>query len=406
MGTSFLKDIRITALTWMWAGPWMGAVLADMGAEVIKIETIQRLDHQRVAKLWHDPDGVNQKPDFNRGLFNITNRGVKSCTLNLRQPKGVEIFKNLVKISDAVITNLAPRVMPGWGLDYAALKEVKPDIVFVTLPAFGSTGPDRDYVSYASTIEAAGGLSVSFGYPGEGPVLSGTYPGDPIGSMYGAVSLLAALDYHYKTGKGQHVDVAQSEGVTTLIPEVIMEYVMNGRIRPRMGNRDEIMAPHGCYPCKGEDKWVAIAIGTGEEWDAMCRVMGNPEWCKDKRFSDQFNRWQNQDELNKLIAGWTKNFTHYEVMHKLQDAGIAAGASLNIEEVINDPHVKKRGVFIEQNHPVAGKTIVYRAPWTSALTSTEAPAPILGEHNDYVYKKLLGMSDKEVAQLIDEKIIY
>ena len=407
MSTSFLKGIRVIALTWMWAGPWMGAVLADMGAEIIKIETNQRLDHQRVAKLWEDDEQeLNQRPYLNRGLFNITNRGVKSCTLNLKQPKGVEIFKKLVKISDAVITNLSPRVMTGWGLDYNTLKEIKSDIILVSLPAFGSTGPDKDYVSYASTIEAAGGLSASFGYPGEGPVLSGTYPGDPIGSMYGVFGVLAALNYRNKTGKGQHVDVAQSEGVTTLLPEVIMEYVMNGRNRPRMGNRDQIMAPHGCYPCKGEDKWVAIAVGDEEEWRALCQVMGSPDWSKDKRFSDQFSRWQNQDELNKLIGDWTKDFTHYEVMHKLQKVGVAAGASLNIEEVINDPHCKERGIFIEQNHSVAGKTFVYRSPWTSALTAKLSPAPCLGEHNNYVFKKLLKMSEKDIAQLVDQKIIY
>jgi benzylsuccinate CoA-transferase BbsF subunit len=407
MGTHFLKGIRVIALTWMWAGPWMGAVLADMGAEVIKIETSQRLDHQRVTKILQDLNGdLNQKQDLNRGLFNITNRGVKSCTLNLKQPKGVEIFKKLVKISDIVITNLSPRVMPGWGLDYAALKEVKPDIILISLPAFGDTGPDKDYVSYASTIEAAGGLSVSFGYPGEGPALSGTYPGDPIGGMYGVVSTLTALNYHHKTGKGQHIDVAQSEGVTTLIPEVIMEHVMNGRIRPREGNRDVIMAPHGCYPCKGDDKWVAIAIGTDSEWRALCQIMGNPIWSTDGKFFDQYSRWKNQDELNKLIASWTKDFTPYDIMHKLQKAGIAAGVSLNIEEAINDPHCRERGIFIEQTHPVAGKTIVYRSPWTSALTATEAPAPCLGEHNGYVFKKLLKMSDGDITQLIDEKVIY
>jgi len=220
------------------------------------------------------------------------------------------------------------------------------------------------------------------------------------------VGTLTALNYHYKTGKGQHIDIAQSEGVTTLIPEVIMEYVMNGRIRPRMGNRDVIMAPHGCYPCKGEDKWVTIAIGTNEEWGALCKVMDNPIWSKDEKFFDQYSRWKNQDELNKLIASWTKDFTHYEVMHKLQKAGIAAGASLNIEEAINDPHNKERGIFIEQDHPVAGKTFVYRSPWTSALTATEAPAPCLGEHNDYVFKKLLNMSDEDVAQLVEDKVIY
>ena len=254
MGTSFLKGVRVIALTWVWAGPWMGAVLADMGAEVIKIETNQRVDAQRVGKTYK----YDKQP--NHGLFNITNRGVKSCIINLKQPGGVDLLKRLVKISDVVITNFAPRVLPGLGLDYNALKEVKQDIILVSLPAFGSTGPDQDYISYAHTIEAAGGFNTSFGYIGGDPVLSGTYPADPVGSMYGVVSVLAALNYRNQTGNGQYVDVAQSEGVTTLIPETIMEYVMNGRTRPRMGNRDEIMAPHGCYPCKGEDKWVAIAV--------------------------------------------------------------------------------------------------------------------------------------------------
>ena len=173
-----------------------------------------------------------------------------------------------------------------------------------------------------------------------------------------------------------------------------------------MGNRDEIMAPHGCYPCKGEDKWVAIAVSTDEEWRSLCRVMGNPEWGKDERFSDQFSRWQNQDELDKLIAQWTRNFTHYEVMHKLQDVGVAAGPSFDIAELVNDPHIKERAAIIEQNHPEAGKTLVYRSPWASSSTKNNPPAPCLGEHNSYVFEELLGMSDKELAQLNDEKVIY
>ena len=401
MRNSPLSGIRVVALTWVWAGPWMGAILADMGAEVIKVETNQRLDAQRTVKVCKDVGA-----GINHDQFNITNRGVRSCTLNLKQPEGIEIFKKLVKISDAVISNFAPRVMPNLGLEYDELTKINPDIILVTLPAFGSNGPDKDYVSYASTIEAVGGLSASFGYHGENPVLSGTYPADPIGSMYGIVGLMAALNYRTKTGQGQHVDIAQSEGVSTLIPEIIMEYVMNGRIRPRMGNRDEIMAPHGCYPCKGDDKWVAIAVGTNQEWDAMCMVMDSPEWSKDENYSDQFRRWENQEELDRLIANWTKDLTAYDVMNKLQKAGVAAGVSLNVEELINDPHCKKRKVFVEQNHPVAGKTIVYRSPWTSALTATNPPAPCLGEHNHYVFKTLLGFTDSEIAKLIDKKVIY
>jgi benzylsuccinate CoA-transferase BbsF subunit len=324
----------------------------------------------------------------------------------MKEPEGIETFKKLLKVSDALITNFAPRVLPGWGLDYEEVKKIKPDIIMVTLPAFGSIGPDKDYVSYASTIEAVGGLNISFGYPGEPPVLSWTYPADPIGGVYGVAAFMAALIYRNQTGQGQLVDVAQSEGVTSLIPEVIMEQVMNGRTRPRMGNRDDIMAPHGCYRCKGEDQWVAIAVGTDDEWRAMCKVMGNPAWCKDDKFVDQFSRWQNQDELNRLVAEWTKNYTHYEAQNMLQKAGVAAGSSLDIEELVNDPHVVKRGAIIQQNHKVAGEINVYRSPWKSALTAQNPPAPLLGEHNDYVFKELLGMTDSEIARLTEKRVIY
>ena len=367
-----------------------------MGAEVIKVESNLKLDFQRRTR-----EGVNRGPNFN-----AYNRGVKSCTLNLKQPEGVEIFKKLVRISDVVIENLSPRAMLGFGLDYNTLKEVKPDIIMVSVPGFGSTGPDKNYISYASTVEAVGGLAASFGYPGGEPATPSIFLADPTGGMYGALCVCSAVYFHRKTGRGQHVDIAQSEAITTFLPEVIMEYVMNGRMRTRMGNRDEIMAPHGCYPCKGEDKWVAIAVSSDEEWRALCQVMGNPDWSKKERFSDQFNRWQNQDELNKLIATWTKDFTHYEVMHKLQDAGVAAGASLNTEEMFNDPHVRERGIFIEKDHPEAGKTIVWRSPWKSALTANNPPAPCLGEHNEYVFKTLLGMSDNEIDRLTNEKVIY
>jgi benzylsuccinate CoA-transferase BbsF subunit len=295
--------------------------------------------------------------------------------------------------------------MPGFGLDYEVLKEIKPDIILVSIPGLGSTGPDKNYISYASTVEAIGGLAASFGYPGGEPATPVIFLADPTGSMYGALCVCSAVYYHHKTGKGQHVDIAQSEGVATLLPEVTMEYVMNGRIRPRMGNRDAIMAPHDCYPCKGEDKWVAIAVANDEEWKALCKAMGNPEWSKDRKFSDQFTRWQNQDELNKLLGTWTKDFTHYEIMHMLQKAGVAAGASLNTQEMYNDPHVKARGAYIEKNHPEAGKTMVWRSPWASALTAALPSAPCLGEHNDYVFKDLLGMTDSEIARLTDKKVI-
>ena len=402
MDNSILKGVRVIAATAVWAGPWAASVLTDMGAEVIKVESSRRPDTSRFL----GPFDAEGKPLMNRSYFNIMNRGQKTCTIDLKQPKGPIIFKKLVGISDVVMTNFAPEIMPGFGLDYAALKQVKPDIIMLSLSGFGCTGPDKDYGAYASTLQGVGGLASSFGYPGGEPQLENVNAADPIGSMYGVLGILSALYFRHKTGKGQHIDIAESEALTTLIPEIIMEYTMNGRIRPCMGNRNEIMAPHGCYQCKGDDKWVAIAVGTDEEWRALCQAMGNPELTREERFSDQFSRWQNQVELDKLVTEWTKHFTHYEVMYNLQEMGVAAGPSFNIEEIVNDPHIKERGVFVEQNHPEAGKTLVYRSPWTSAETRNNPPAPCLGEHNGYVFKELLGISDKEFNQLIDEKVIF
>jgi crotonobetainyl-CoA:carnitine CoA-transferase CaiB-like acyl-CoA transferase len=400
MGIAYLKGTRVIACTWGWAGSWAGSILADMGAEVIKVESRRKLDNNR----WHFKLGATG--GVNSGEFNFTNRGTKSITLNMRKPGALKVFKDLVKISDVIITNYTPRVMPSWGLDYDVLKAVKPDIILVSLPGFGSSGPNKDYVAYGPTIQAASGMTFSHGHVGEDPILAGANPADPAGGMWGVLGVVAALNYRDRTGLGQNVDVAQSEGITAYLPELIMEYTMNRTIRPRMGNRDEIMAPHSIYPCKGKDKWVAIAVGTDEEWNALCKVIGKPGLMKDERFADQFSRWQNQDDLDKIISGWTKDFTHYEIMNTLQTAGVAAGASLNVEELINDPHVKERGVYIEQNHPEAGKSIVFRSPWTSALTATNPPAPCLGQHNEYVFKTLLGMSDSEITNLTEEEVIF
>jgi benzylsuccinate CoA-transferase BbsF subunit len=187
-----------------------------------------------------------------------------------------------------------------------------------------------------------------------------------------------------------------------------MDYIMNKRVQTRVGNRDEIMAPHNCYPCKGEDKWVSIAIATEEEWDCFCNAIGNPEWAQDERFADAYWRWRNQDELDKLISEWTINYTHYEVMDILQKVGVAAVPSFNSQELYNDPHLKERGFSSEVAHPVMGKVAVVGPPWELSETPARIyrHAPLFGEHNDYVFRDLLGMSDDEFARLVEEKVIY
>lgn len=298
--------------------------------------------------------------------------------------------------------------MGKFGLNYAALKKVKPDIIMVQLPGFGVTGPDSNNVSYGSTVEAVGGLTSITGYPDGLPLRSALTIADPLASIYAVTAVLSALYYRCETGKGQHIDLSQHEAVISIIPEAIMDYTMNDRIRPRMGNRDDIMAPHGCYRCKGDDKWVVIAVSTDQEWRAFCDVAGNPHWSEDERFSDRFSRWKNQDEVDKLIRDWTKDYTPYEVMHTLQEAGIAAGPSLNMEELVNDPHIKQRGMFVEINHPEAGKTLSWHAPWKLSAFPNQIskPAPLIGEHNEYVFKELIGMSDKEFGDLVEKEVIY
>ena len=401
MNDSLLKGVRVIEATQVWAGPWAGSVLADLGAEVIKVESEQKHDSARFI-----PPYADNKPGLNRGGFNVINRGVKSCSINLAQPRGAQLFKELVKVSDIVLENYSPKVMTAFGLDYAALCKVRPDIIMASLSGFGGTGPDRNYMAYASTVEAVAGLNSSFGQFGGEPVYGAVYEADPIGGLYGALAVLSALCLRQKTGSGQHIDISEVEGLISTLPEVVMDYTMNGRIRPRMGNRDEWMAPHGCYPCKGEDKWVAIAVGTDQEWSRFCEVMGNPDWSRNESFSDQHKRWRHQELLNQHLADWTRNFSPYEIMHKLQSVGIAAGPSFNIEELINDPHIRERGVVVEQCHPDAGRTIVYRSPWASALTKDNPPAPCFAEHNKYVFSELLGMSDQDVARLAAEKVIY
>lgn len=401
MDNAVLKGIRVISFTSVWAGPWAGAVLADLGAEVIKVESIRRLDNLRYMVTLDKAE-----TDVNRGSFNIINRGTKSCTIDVSQPEGIKLFKDLVKVSDIVIENFAPRVMPNLGLDYDTLKKIKPDIIMVSLSGFGGTGPEKDYVAYASTIEAVGGLNASFGYPGKEPALEAIYAADPIGSMYAVLSILAALYYRHNTGEGQYIDISECEALITTLPEVVLDYSINGRKRSPMGNRDEIMAPHGCYPCKGSDKWIAIAIENDESWQRLCLIMGNPEWSKHEKFSTPNSRWHNQENLDQNIATWTRNFAPYELMHKLQDAGIAAGPSLNIEELVNDPHIKERKAIIEQDHPVAGNTFIYRSPWASSETISNPPAPCLGEHNKYVFMELLGISEQELTDLINRKTIY
>ena len=400
------EGIRIIDLTAFWSGPFAAVVLANMGAEVIKLEATKRMDGWRGA-------GVASLPEeriWERSpLFNCVNTDKLGITLDLSNPKGVEIFRKLVKMSDVVVENFTPRVMKNFGLDYTALKEINPGIIMISMPAHGSTGPWSEKTGFALPIEQMSGIPQLTGEPDGPPRMTETSPSDPAAGINGTAAVLTALLYRQRTGKGQYIDLSQIEALTGCVGDAVVEYTMNKKIRRRYGNHHPFWAPHGYYKCKGDDKWVGIAVKSDEEWEAFCKAIDRASLVKDERFADSLSRWQNQDELDKLTGEWTIEHDNYEIMNILQEAGVAAGPVMNGPDHLNDPHLKERGTFQEINREVMG---THRLPvptspmrFSKCPISIRRPAPTLGEHNEYVYGTLLGMSKEEIKTLYDEKII-
>ena len=287
--------------------------------------------------------------------------------------------------------------------------KIKPDIIVYAGSGYGRSGPHKARPAYAEIVEAYDGSTYLNGYPGGEPATVGVSPWtDATQAMHGAFAVMAALYHRGNTGKGQYIDAAMIEGSLNFLSEMILGYTMNGVLGERIGNRENMMAPHGCYRCKGEDAWVAIAVSGEDEWKAFCDALGNPDWTRNEAFSDEKNRRNNQDELDKMVETWTRTYDQYEVMTRLQESGVAATASLNVKDLVNDPQLKARKFFIETEHPVLGKLILAGLPWrpVDSKNGNYSKAPLLGEHNQYVFGELLGLSKKEIANLEEEKVIF
>ncbi len=401
-----LEGIRILDFGQMWAGPHLTQWLAVMGAEVIKVETHLRLDFMRMIGI---PPGL-ARDNFNAGTaFASLNCGKKSITLNMNEPKALELAKNIIKISDAVTENFGGAILERWGLGYEELKKIKPDIIYYAGSGYGRSGPHRSRPSYAEIVEAYDGSTYLNGYPGGEPATVGVSPWtDATQAMHGAFAIMAALYYRDRSGEGQYIDAAMIEGSANFLGEMVMGYTMNGALGERMGNRDKVMAPHGCYRCQGNDEWVAIAVGSQAEWQSFVKAIGNPDWAGKEEFRDEISRRKNQNELDKLVEEWTRQHSQYEVMELLQKAGVAAGASLNIKDLVSDPQLKARRFFVETEHPVLGNIILAGLPWKpdGKQEGNYSYPPLLGEHNDYVFGELLGLPADEIARLKEAKVIY
>lgn len=397
-----LDGYRVIDFGWVAAGPILGSLLANMGAEVIKVESRARLDSMRLS-----PDNLDRDPEKDPWFHSI-NRNKMSIVVDMSKPKGVDILKKLVKISDIVIENFSPKVMPKFGLDYESLREVNPNIIMVSLPATGREGPLSDVITYGMSLMGLCGFESLVGYEDERVLGMQQAYSDWYASIVGAYAVVAALYFRNRTGEGQFIEVAQMETMLSIMNEPIMEYFMNGRTMGPQGNYNRMMCPHNNYPCKGDDKWVAIAVETEEEWKALCKCMGDPAWARHEKFAELESRQKNRKELDKYISEWTKNYTHYEIMEILQEVGVAATPCLDMEERFHNPHLQAREVYVPLEHPVTGTEFVTNIPWKMSETpgGIYRPAPTMGQHNEYVFKKLLGMSEVEIAQLTEEKIFY
>ena len=401
-----LGNIRILDVTQIWAGPYATRLLGDMGAEVIKVESIQRPDPERMAvgprRSWLYPGFEPADRYFDRKAeFVEYNRNKYGITLSLVDPRGVAAFKELVKISDVVIENFAVGVMKRFGLDYDDLKKLRADIIMVSVAAFGRTGPESAYRGYGPLQEALAGLASITGYTDGVPLELREYYGDPTAGLFAASAVLAALWRRSRTGQGALVDVSQRECVAAMLPELMLEHSMNQRTLQPIGNLHRSMAPHNCYPCKDEDSWITIAVRSDTEWQALCDAMGTPELARDPRFKTQTRRLENRDVLEALVGEWTITQENQPLMRLLQGKKIAAAAVLTPADILRNPQYDARGFFPMVPHKEAGTYSQTGMPWKFSRIPNEIrmPSPLLGEHNRLILGRLLGKEAEEIADL-------
>ena len=410
-----LHNVRVVDLGSAWAGPMAGQLLADMGAQVIKVESRARMDGMRLGRpmVGEDISGGDRGlwPEL-QPVFHGLNRNKLSITLNLRTDVGRATLRRLVSISDVVLANFSPGVLERLGMDYDALRTVKPDIIVAAMPAFGDTGPLRDMLAYAPIIQALSGMMSLVGYPPEdGEPLVGELQAawsDTVAALYTALSIAAALRHRNRTGCGQYVEAAHLEGTASMLGVPMLQYQMTGAIPTPPGNDDPDFAPHNNYPCAEEDTWVAISVGADAEWDALVDVVGDKTLAHSPDFADHSARWNNRRALDKAISAWTRARSAPEITELLQARGVAAMPVMNIADQFADPHLNARETYVEVEHPRVGAEMVYGVPWRFSDTpgGVRNPAPLLGQHNDYVLGQMLGIDESRLNQLAAEQVVY
>lgn len=402
MARQVLEGVKVADFSWVGVGPLSVKYLADHGATVVHIESTTHPETLRLAPPFRDNiPGINRS-----GFFANYNTSKYGVSLNLAHPKGREIARRLIMWADIVAESYTPGVMARWGLDYESVRRFKPEVIYLSTCQMGQTGPHAGHPGYGTALSALAGFYHITGWPDREP--AGPYGAytDFLNFRLGGIAILAALEYRRRTGRGQYIDLSQLEGALQFIAPLILDYTVNGRVAGRQGNRAPDAAPHGAYPCKGEDRWCVIAVYTDQQWEALREAMGDPPWARDERFQTLLGRKRHEEELDGHIAGWTRGKTPEEVMTLLQGRGVPAGVVERPEDLFNDPQLRHRGHFVVLHHSEIGPHSYDGIPFKLSKTPgrLRMPAPCLGEHNRFVYREFLGLTDAEIDALEAEGV--
>jgi len=449
--TGVLSGIRVLDFTWKTVGPWAPRLLTHYGAEVIHVERAGGWDDHRfnaaphhvtdapktaelpgMKKVYSDPQFnthrdesvADQTPGqpklYAAPYFNTLHHGKLAVSINTKSPEGLKIIERLIGMCDALVENFSAEVLPSWGLTWERIHEINPKLVYMSTSGFGHTGDWRGYRSFGPTAAAQSGLSLASGLPGKPPAGWGFSYLDVMGGWMGGLGLIQGLLQAKKTGKGSYIDYAVTEGAMTMLGTYLLDYQVNGRRTRRPdfppGNRSVFpaLAPHNTYRCSGRDRngqewWVFIACETQTQFEALCAVMELPALARDPKFATDAARVTNQNELDAIIGRWTRARRRYDIMRRCQAAGIVAAVVQSAEDRVEyDPQLQHREVFPIIDNPEVGGAFAYEGyPVRMSRTPANPPtrAPMLAEHNQYVFGELLGMSEAEIHSLRERGVI-
>ena len=405
MGRLPLEGVRIADFTWVGAGSYTTKMLADHGADVIKIESSAKVDGIRLSAPFKDGvKGINRS-----GYFADRNTSKRSITIDLRTDEGRALARRIVTESDVVANNFTPGTMAKFGLGYDDVRAINPRAVYLAMSMSGDSGPERDFLGYGLTIGALVGIHHLSGLPGREPAGTGTnYPDHIPNPCHSAFAVLAALRHARRTGQGQYLDIAQTEPTIAVLGTAFLEATVNGRDTQPLGNAHLRYAPHGVYPCAGEDRWIAIAVTDDRQWPALRDVLGLPEDACPAAWAGEAARHRDRAAIDALVAAATAGRDVDELFAQLQAAGVAAGPVEDAADVVErDPQLRARGHWVRLEHPEMGETLYNAPPFrlTGTPVQLTRPAPMLGQHTEEICREVLGLDDAEIARLAAEGVL-